>query len=103
MLSKLGINIRDARIEVERVLGTSSDYVDKDISFSERAKRILEKAWERAKRFNKTKIYSEDLLWAITLEPNSLAMRVLANMGVDVLEIRQGILTEMQQGGVEHH
>ena len=103
VLGKLGINIRDARIEVERVLGTSSDYVDKDISFSERAKRILEKAWERAKRFNKTKMYSEDLLWAITLEPKSLAMRVLANMGVDVLEIRQGILTEMQQGGAEHH
>lgn len=103
VLSKLGINIRDARIEVEKVLGTSSDYVDKDISFSERAKRILEKAWERAKRFNKTKIYSEDLLWAITLEPNSLAMRVLANMGVDVLEIRQGILTEIQRVSLEQH
>ena len=103
VLNKLGINIRDARIEVEKVLGTSSDYVDKDISFSERAKRILEKAWERAKRFNKTKIYSEDLLWAITLEQNSLAMRVLSNMAVDVLEIRQGIMTELQLLGNEHN
>lgn len=101
VLSKLGINIRDARIEVERVLGSSCEYVDKDISFSERAKRILEKAWERAKRFNKTKIYSEDMLWAISLEPNSLAMRVLSNMGVDVLEIRQGVLTELQQSDVD--
>lgn len=103
VLNKLGINIRDARIEVEKVLGPSSDYVDKDISFSERAKRILEKAWERAKRFNKTKIYSEDLLWAITLEQNSLAMRVLSNMAVDVLEIRQGIMTELQLLGNEHN
>lgn len=96
VLSKLGINIKDARIEVERLLGSSSDYVDKDISFSERAKKILEKAWERAKQYNKAKITSEDLLWAITQEPGALAMRVLSNMGVDVLEIKQGILSELE-------
>ena len=43
-----------------------------------------------------TKIASENLLWAITQTPDSVAMQVLSNLGVDVLEINQGILTELE-------
>ena len=40
---------------------------------------------------NKTKIESSDLLWAITTEPESLAMQSLEQLGTDVVEIREGI------------
>lgn len=95
VLSQLGINIKDARQEVEHILGCDKSYKFGEVTFSDRAKKILEIAWEKAKKHNNTKIASENLLWAITKSPNSIAMQVLANLGVDVLEIKQGILQEL--------
>ena len=96
VLAKLGITIKDARLEVERVLGIGHDYAEKDISFSDRAKKILEMAWEKAKDSNNTKIASENILWAITQAQDSVAMKVLSNLGTDVVEINQGILSELE-------
>lgn len=91
VLNELEINIRDARIIVEQIVGTDNEYFDKEIVFTKRAKRVLETAWEHAKKANKTKIESSDLLWAITTEPESLAMQALEQLGTDVVEIREGI------------
>ena len=96
VLSRLGVTIKDARIEVERVLGYGNSYTFGEFVFSDRAKKILELAWEKAKKHKNTKIASENLLWAITQTPDSVAMQVLSNLGVDVLEINQGILTELE-------
>lgn len=91
VLKELEITIRDARVIVERIIGSNNDYFDREITFTKRAKRVLETAWEYAKKANKTKIESCDLLLAITTEPDSTAMQVLEQLGADVLEIREGI------------
>lgn len=91
VLNELEITIKDARILVERMIGAGNDYTDSEIVFTKRAKRVLETAWEYAKKANKTKIESSDLLLAITTEPDSTAMQVLEQLGADVLEIREGI------------
>ena len=91
VLKGLEINIKDARLIVEQMIGFGNDYFDSEISFTKRAKRVLETAWDYAKKANKTKIGSSDLLWAITTEPDSTAMQVLEQLGTDVLEIREGI------------
>ena len=61
-------------------------------------KKIIEIAWEIAKKHDNKKINSEHLLEAITRVPDCLAMRVLSNLGVDVIEIRQGILKLLENG-----
>ncbi len=91
VLNELEINIKDARIIVERIIGGANEYTDNEVVFTKRAKRVLETAWEHAKKQNKTKIESSDLLWAITTEPTSLAMQALEQLGTDVVEIREGI------------
>jgi len=91
VLKELEINIRDARIVVEKIVGCGNEYADKEIVFTKRAKRVLETAWEHAKKENKNKIESSDMLWAITTEPQSLAMQALENLGTDVVEIREGL------------
>lgn len=91
VLNELEITIRDARIIVERIIGYGNEYFDSEMVFTKRAKRVLETAWEYAKKQNKTKIESSDLLWAITTEPDSLAMQALEQLGTDVVEIREGI------------
>lgn len=91
VLAELEINIKDARTVVETLIGFGNEYFDKEIVFTERAKRVLETAWKLAKKDNKTKIESAHMLLALTTEPNSLAMKALEQLGVDAVEIKEGV------------
>lgn len=91
VLKELGITVKDARHEVEKLVGVSEEYSEKEILFSEHAKHILEEAWKIAKEQNRTKITSNHLLLAMCKHPKSLAMKTLNHLGVDVLEIKQGL------------
>ena len=91
VLNELEINIKDARKEVEQLIGFGNEYFDTEIVFTKRAKRVLEKAWELAKSENKERICSEHMLLALTYEPNCLAMKALEQLGVDAVEIKEGI------------
>ena len=74
-----------------RTLWYGNEYFDKEIVFTKRAKRVLEKAWAKAKKNNKQKIEAVDLLLSIIEEPDSLAMKVLDSLGVDAVEIKHCI------------
>jgi len=87
VLNDLEITMRDARVVVENLVGYGNEY----LTFTKRAKKVLEKAWISAKKSNKQKIEAVDLLLAIIEEPESLAMKALDQLGVDAVEIRHGI------------
>lgn len=91
VLAELGITIKDTRKIVEDMIGFGNEYYDKEVVFTERAKRVLEKAWELAKKDKKTRIESSHMLLALTTEPTSLAMHALEQLGVDAVEIKEGI------------
>lgn len=91
VLKELEINIKEARDVVENIVGFGNEYYDREITFTTRAKRVLETAWHIAKKENKTKIESSHMLLAITTEPTSLAMKALEQLGVDSVEIREGV------------
>ena len=91
VLNELEINIKDARAVVESLIGFGNEYFDKEIVFTKRAKRVLETAWELAKKENKQKIESSHMLLALTTEPDSLAMKALEQLGVDAVEIKEGV------------
>ena len=91
VLSDLEVTMKDARYVVESLVGYGNEYFDKEIVFTRRAKRVLEKAWVSAKKNHKQRIEAIDLLLAILEEPDSLAMKVLDSLGVDSSEIKHGI------------
>ena len=95
-LRRLGINLKDARCEVEKIIKPQKE--KEELTYSQRAKKILEVAYETAQEHKRTKIKSENLLYGITKMPNCAAMQVLGNLGTDVLEIRQGIKQELLGG-----
>ena len=97
VLNELEITLKDARLVVESLVGFGNEYFEKEIIYTKRAKRVLERAWDLAKKQNKIKIGSEDLLLAIIEEQSSLAMKVLGQLGVDAVEVRYGILNECQK------
>ncbi len=96
VLNKLEITLQDARKIIESQLGYGNDYFDSEIVFTKRAKAVLERAWELAKKENRERIASEDLLLAITADPSALAMKILEQLGVDAVEIKYGILKEIE-------
>lgn len=91
VLNDLEITMKDARLVVENLVGYGDEYFDREIIFTSRAKRVLERAWLSAKNDGKQKIEATDLLLAILDEPASLAMKALDQLGVDAVEIRHGI------------
>lgn len=96
-LNKLGITLQDVRNEVSKIIENGDRDFDTDLSFSKRAKKILGIAWEHAQKNNKTAINSEDLLIGITTQKKCIAMQVLTSLGVDIIEIKQGILNELEK------
>ena len=91
VLNDLEITMKDARLVVENLVGYGDEYFDKEITFTQRAKKVLERAWLSAKKSGKQKIEAADLLLAILEEPTSLAMKALDQLGADAVEIRHGI------------
>ena len=91
VLSELEITMRDARKVVEELIGFGNEYYDKEIVFTERAKRVLEKAWALAKEEHKSRIDSAHMLLALTTEPTSIAIKALEKLGVDTVEIKEGV------------
>lgn len=96
VLNDLEITLKDARQVVEQLIGYGNEYFDNEIVFTQRAKNVLEKAWKLAQDANRERINSEDLLLAITSEHSSLAMKALGQLGVDAVEIKYGILKEIE-------
>ena len=95
VLNDLELTLNNVRQVVEEIIGYGNEYYDKEIVFTKRAKKILEIAWQKAKKHKKPRILSEHLLYAITTEPTSVAMKALEQLGVDAVEIKQGILKEI--------
>ena len=91
VLTELEINIRDARKVIENLICFGNEYYDREIVFTQRAKRVLEAAWELAKNEHKSRIESSHMLLALTTEPTSLAMKALEQLGVDAVEIKEGV------------
>lgn len=49
VLKSLGINLKDSRMEVEKIIGRGSGFVAVEIPFTPRAKRVLELSLEEAR------------------------------------------------------
>lgn len=97
VLNDLGITTKDARKEIENIIGSGNEYAEKEITFTPRAKRLLEIAWSEAKNLNCSRIESEHLLLGIIKDKDCIAMKTLANLGVDTVEIKQGVLKEISK------
>lgn len=50
VLKSLGVSLKDARVEVEKIIGRGSGFVAVEIPFTPRAKRVLEMSLEEARQ-----------------------------------------------------
>lgn len=98
-LKSMGINLKDARIEVEKIIGRGSGFVAVEIPFTPRAKRVLELSWDEARQLGHNYIGTEHLLLGLIREGEGVAARVLENLGVDLTKVRQHIVRLLGETG----
>ncbi len=92
VLKSLGVNLKDSRIEVEKIIGRGSGFVAVEIPFTPRAKRVLELSLEEARQLGHNYIGTEHLLLGLIREGEGVAARVLENLNVDLTKIRTQVI-----------
>lgn len=91
-LKSLGVTLRDARVEVEKIIGRGSGFVAVEIPFTPRAKRVLELSWDEARQLGHNYIGTEHLLLGLIREGEGVAVRVLENVGVELTRVRSTVI-----------
>jgi len=92
VLKSLGVNLKDSRIEVEKIIGRGSGFVAVEIPFTPRAKRVLELSLEEARQLGHNYIGTEHLLLGLIREGEGVAARVLENLGIDLGKVRTQVI-----------
>ena len=85
VLRTFGVTLREARTEVERIIGRGSGFVAVEIPFTPRAKRVLEIAIEEARDLGHGYIGTEHILLALLEE----------EVGVVISQIRTELLIQI--------
>jgi ATP-dependent Clp protease ATP-binding subunit ClpC len=92
VLRSMGVNLKDARIEVEKIVGRGLGYVSLEIPFTPGAKRVLEFAQAESEELGHNYIGTEHLLLGSIIETENKAVRVLETLGVDLTKIRPQVV-----------
>ncbi len=95
VLKSMGVNLKDARVEVEKIIGRGSGFVAVEIPFTPRAKRVLELSLEEARQLGHNYIGTEHLLLGLIKEGEGVAARVLENLSVDLSKVRSQIIKSL--------
>lgn len=59
VLKSMGVNLKEARVEVEKIIGRGSGFVAVEIPFTPRAKRVLELSLEEARQLGERAQHSQ--------------------------------------------
>lgn len=91
------VNLKDARVEVQKIIGTGPGKIEIEIPFTPGAKRALEYAWDEAKQLGVNYIGTEHLLLGIVRVEQDQAKTVLERMGVPIDAVKATVISKMDQ------
>ena len=86
------LNLKDARMEVERIIGRGSGFVAVEIPFTPRAKRVLENSIEESRDLGHGYIGTEHILLALLDEDDGVAWRLFEDLKIDIEKLRADVL-----------
>jgi len=95
VLGNKGLNIKDARTQIERLVGRGSGFVAVEVPFTPRAKRVLENAIEESSDLGHSYIGTEHILLALLDEEEGIAWRFFISLNIDIEKLRAEILIAM--------
>ncbi|WOB43835.1 ATP-dependent Clp protease ATP-binding subunit [Thermoleptolyngbya oregonensis NK1-22] len=92
VLTDLGVTVEAARHEVENIIGRGSGFVPPEIPFTPKSKRVFEQAFQESRRLDQRHVGTEHLLLSLAQEQESVAAKVLENLGVNLDQLRTTVI-----------
>jgi ATP-dependent Clp protease ATP-binding subunit ClpC len=88
VLTTLGFDVTKIRQDVEAAAERGSENVTHEMIFTPRAKRVIELAFEEARKLSDNFIGTTTMLLGVIRESDGLGGRVLKNLGIDADSVR---------------
>ncbi|NER78038.1 MAG: hypothetical protein F6K42_00340 [Leptolyngbya sp. SIO1D8] len=95
VLNEFGINLTDARQEVEAIIGRGSGHPPSEVPFTPKVKQVFENAFQEARKLDASYIEPEHLLLSLTQSKESVAYRVLENLEASPSKVRTRLIQEL--------
>ena len=84
--------------EIEELIGRSEEEIDEPMGFTPRTKRVIENAFLEAKKMGNEYIGTEHLLIGIMVEGDSVAVRIMMNLGINPQKLYNEIVKVLREG-----
>ncbi len=91
-LQNMSIDLSSLRSEVERITPKGEKVVQQGISYTPRAKRVVELAIEESQNLGHNYVGTEHLMLGLVREGEGIAAQVLSNMGIDLKRARKEVI-----------
>ncbi len=101
VLQNAGIDLNRLRQEVEKIIPKGEKTLSQSISYTPRAKRVIELSIEESQNLGHNYIGTEHLLLGLLREGEGIAAQVLTNIGIDLKRARKEVIQLL--GGEESH
>ncbi|MBD2577965.1 ATP-dependent Clp protease ATP-binding subunit [Oscillatoria sp. FACHB-1406] len=92
LLSQQGVTLQAARVQVDELIGRGPGYVPANLPFTPKARAVFEEALAEARRLGQNAIATEHILLALLKDTDTVAIRVLQNLGVNLETLRTAII-----------
>lgn len=97
VLQFFGVKLANVKAEVRKTNGQKSTNMAGEILFTPRSNRILELALEESRQLKHYYVGTEHILLGIIRIEDSLAARVLENLGINLAGLRDRIIVEISR------
>ena len=87
--------------EIEELIGRSEEEIDEPMGFTPRTKRVIENAFLEAKKMGNEYIGTEHLLIGIMVEGDSVAVRIMMDLGINPQKLYNEIVKVLKEGESE--
>ncbi|MFB2646266.1 ATP-dependent Clp protease ATP-binding subunit [Raphidiopsis sp. BLCC-F218] len=93
VLTDLGVTLKDARREVEKIIGRGSGFVPPEIPFTPKVKSLFEQSFREAHGLGHNYINTEHLLLGLTDAGEGVAAKVLKSLGIELQTVRSRVMS----------
>ncbi len=84
VLEKQDITPEKILEDIESLIGKNEEGVDKTLGFTPRSKKVFENAFKESKKIDSDYIGTEHILIGIIRETDSIAARIISDLGIDI-------------------
>ena len=84
--------------EIEELIGKSEESIEEPSGFTPRTKRVIENAFLEAKKMGNEYIGTEHLLIGIMVEGDSVAVRIMMDLGINPQKLYNEIVKVLKEG-----